>query len=197
MFFNLTPVVKNLVIINVIVFIGQAVTDDVLTYYLALYNVKTEYFRPYQLFTYMFCHGNFMHIFWNMLLLVFMAPILEEYWGQKRFLLFYIITGIGAGVFNMLIVLLFNTGNFLMMTGASGAVYGVMTAFGVIFANMEMRLLFLPISFKAKYLVMVLGSLTIYSSVMPKQGDNVAHLAHLGGIVIAIILLQFWRGRGT
>lgn len=196
MFYNLTPVVKNIIIINVIVFIAGAIFSDQLTWVLSLHDVTSDRFRPYQLFTYMFVHGGFFHIFFNMLLLSFMAPILEEFWGQKRFLLFYMIAGIGAGVFHILMALFFDVGHFDVMLGASGAVYGVMTAFGIIFPNMELRLLFLPFAFKAKYLVMVLGSIAIYSG-FTARADGVAHLTHLGGIVIAIILLQFWRGRGS
>lgn len=191
---RLTPIVRNLIIINVIVFILQNMIPA-LTEWLALFNVRTPYFRPYQLFTYMFCHADFFHIFFNMLLLSFFGPILEEFWDQKQFLLFYIIAGIGAGVFNILMDLFFGVGTFAMMIGASGAVYGVMTAFGIIFPNMELRLLFLPVSFKAKYMVMVLGSIAIYSGFRSHPGDNTAHLAHLGGIVMAIIMIQFWMRR--
>lgn len=194
--FNITPVVRNLIVINVIVFVLQSVLPG-LTEWLALYNVRTEYFKPYQLFTYMFCHGGFFHIFFNMLMLSFMGPIIEEFWGQKRFLTFYMITGIGAGAFNILMDMFFGVGTFSVMIGASGAVYGVMTAFGVTFPNMELRMFLLPISFKAKYMVMVLGSIAIFSGFRSTPGDDTAHLAHLGGIVIAIIFLQFWRGRGN
>jgi membrane associated rhomboid family serine protease len=192
--FNLTPVVRNLIIINVVVFILQSALP--LTEYLALYNVRTLGFRPYQLFTYMFCHGDFFHIFFNMLVLSFMGPVMEEFWGQKRFLIFYTICGVGAGIFNILMDMFFGIGTFSHMIGASGAVYGVMTAFGITFPNMELRLMLLPISFKAKYMVMVLGSIAIYSGFRTQPGDNTAHLAHLGGIVVAIIFLQVWRGRG-
>jgi len=192
--FRLTPVVRNLIFINVVVFIIQAIVPGV-TDLLALYNVGLPNFRPYQLFTYMFCHANFVHIFFNMLLLSFFGPILEEFWDQKQFLLFYIITGIGAGVFNILMALLFGIGDFDVMIGASGAVYGVMTAFGIIFPNMELRLLFLPVSFKAKYMVMVLGGIAIFSGFTATRDDTTAHFAHLGGIVVAIILLQFWMRR--
>jgi membrane associated rhomboid family serine protease len=192
--FRLTPIVRNLILINVIVFVLQNMMPPV-TQYLALFNIHTTYFRPYQLFTYMFCHADFFHIFFNMLLLSFFGPILEDFWDQKQFLLFYIITGIGAGVFNILMDMLFGIGSFSMMIGASGAVYGVMTAFGIIFPNMELRLLFLPIAFKAKYMVMILGSIAIYSGFRSTPGDNTAHLAHLGGIVVAIIMIQFWMRR--
>jgi membrane associated rhomboid family serine protease len=92
--------------------------------------------------------------------------------------------------------LFFGLGHFDIMTGASGAIYGILTAFGVIFANMEMRLMFIPVSFKAKYLVIVLGAIAIYSGFKGSSTDNTAHFAHLGGIVVAIILLQFSNIRG-
>lgn len=194
---RLTPVVRNLIIINVIVFIFQKVMPG-LGNWLPLYSVhRTDFFQPYQLFTYMFCHADFFHIFFNMLMLSFFGPILEEFWGQKKFLLFYMIAGIGAGIFNILMDLFFGLGAFTIMLGASGAVYGVLTAFGITFPNMELRLLFLPFSFKAKYMVMVLGSIAIYSGFRSDPSDNTAHLAHLGGIVVAIILIQIWRARGT
>ena len=197
--FRLSPVVRNLIFINVIVFVFEQILPA-LEQGLSLHSVhRTDFFRPYQLFTYMFCHDRqgFGHIFFNMLMLAFFGPILEEYWGQKRFLLFYIIAGIGAGIFNILMDLFFGIGAFHTMLGASGAVYGVLTAFGIIFPNMELRLLFLPVSFKAKYMVMVLGGLAIYNGFRSDPSDNTAHLAHLGGIIVAIILIQIWRGRGT
>ena len=195
---RLTPVVRNLIFINVIVFIIQQLLTPI-GELLPLYSPfhRPEFFRPYQLFTYMFAHADFWHIFFNMLMLAFFGPILEEFWGQKRFLLFYIIAGIGAGIFNILMDLFFGLGAFSVMLGASGAVYGVLTAFGIIFPNMELRLLFLPVSFKAKYMVMVLGGIAIYSGFKSDPSDNTAHLAHLGGIIVAIILIQIWRGRGT
>lgn len=193
--FNLTPVVKNLLIINVIVFFaGKILGNFPLAEYFALWSVGTDNFRPYQLFTYMFAHAGFMHLLFNMLGLIFTGPILETFWGQKRFLLFYIITGIGAGVFSILIDLLFHPGAFSMI-GASGAVYGLITAFGILFPNMEVRLLLIPFGIKAKYIVLALGSIAIFSVIMPQANDNVAHLAHLGGIAVAIILVQFWRKR--
>ena len=190
---RLTHVVRNLIFINVIVFLISAILP--IESWLALWNVQSPNFRPYQLFTYMFSHADFFHIFFNMLLLSFFGPILEEFWDQKNFLLFYIATGIGAAVFNILMALFFGIGVFGVMIGASGAVYGVMTAFGIIFPNMELRLLLLPVSFKAKYMVMVLESNDIYSDFRSAPGDNTAHLAHLGGIVMAIILIQFWMRR--
>lgn len=196
--FRFTPVVKNLLLINVIVFVLQWMLP-VLTYYIALWGMGTGNFKPYQLFTYMFAHDpkGFGHIFGNMLLLIITGPTLEEYWGQKKFLFFYMAAGLSAAAFYVLMNLVMGTDSHSVMFGASGAVYGVMTAFGIIFAEMEMRMMFLPISFKAKYLTLFFGLLAIYNSFTPRAaGDNVAHLAHLGGIVFAIIFILYWRSKG-
>lgn len=192
---RITPVVRTLIIINIIVFILQMMTQGLVTEWLALYNVKTQGFKPYQLFTYMFCHADFWHIFGNMLVLAFCGPIMEEFWGQRRFTIFYTICGVGAGLFSILVDMY--TGQASTMIGASGAVFGVMTAFGITFPNMEIRLLFMPFTFRAKYLVLALGSWAIFKGLQPTTGDHVAHFAHLGGIIVAIILIQIWRGRGS
>ena len=185
---RLTPVVRNLVIINVIVFILQSMIPNI-TQLISFWNPKTELFKPYQLFTYMFAHADIFHIFFNMLVLSSTAPILENYWGQKKFLTFYLVTGIGAGVFHLLINLfLFDGITYGSMLGASGAVYGVLMGFGMMFPNMEMRLLIPPVAIKAKYLVWVLGAITFLLS-----GAGVAHFAHLGGIIFAFILLRIGR----
>jgi membrane associated rhomboid family serine protease len=195
--FNLTPVVKNLLLINVVVFLVQNIMSEFqVTEYLGLWSIGTSNFRPYQLFTYMFAHANFMHILLNMMGLIFTGPILESLWGQKRFIVFYVITGLGAGAIKVIIDFYFGI-DYSFMIGASGAVYGLITAFGVLFPNMEVRMMFIPIGFKAKYIVLFLGGLAIYSVVMPSAGDKVAHIAHLGGIVVAIILLQFWKKGST
>lgn len=204
---NLTPVVRNLIMINTIVFIFQALTPvrdfggcigaagygmDVITGYLSMWSTKTDCFKPYQLFTYMFVHSGFMHIFFNMLALVFMGPILENFWGPKKFLTFYVICGIGAGIFNLIVSSFFGLGSFGIMMGASGAIYGLLMGFGMLFPNMEIMLLIPPIPIKAKYLVFVLGGMTF---LMDRSG-SVAHFAHLGGIIFAFILIRLWRTRG-
>src|SRR5688572_12691904 len=205
--FRLTPVVRNLIIINVIVFVLQmiapqvdiggcfgaagALSQDAITAYMALFNVRTDCFKPYQLFTYMFAHGSFSHIFFNMLSLAFMGPILEAFWGQKKFLLYYLITGIGTGLFNFIVEMFIGSGPGVMV-GASGAIYGLLMAFGMIFPNMEVMLLIPPIPIKAKYLVFLLGGLTF---LMDRSGQ-VAHFAHLGGIVVAFIVIKAWRSQG-
>ncbi len=192
---RLTPVVKNLIIINTVIFLLQVIIPRLhITEYLSLWNIRTEYFKPYQLFTYMFVHSpdGFSHIFFNMLTLVFIGPMLEGFWGGRRFLAFYVICGIGAGVFNVLIDLFFGVGSFSIMLGASGAIYGVLMGFGMIFPNMEIMLLIPPIPIKAKYLVFLLGGMTF----LLDRSGNVAHFAHLGGVIVAFILIQVWRSKG-
>ncbi len=186
--FRLTPVVRNLIIITIIVFVVQLITKDVITHFLALYNQESGYFKPYQLLTYMFAHGGFSHIFFNMLSLAFMGPILESFWGQKKFLLYYLITGIGAALFSLGIDYFLSRGPGSML-GASGAIYGLLMAFGMTFPNMEVQLLIPPIPIKAKYLVFLLGGLTF---LMDRSG-SVAHFAHLGGAVVGFIVVRAWR----
>jgi membrane associated rhomboid family serine protease len=144
------------------------------------------------MFTYMFAHGGFMHIFFNMLVLASTGPILENYWGQKKFLIFYLVTGIGAGIFHLVVGHFFFPGtDHIGMLGASGAIYGILMGFGMMFPNMEMMLLFPPIPIKAKYLVWVLGVMTFLMS-----GAGVAHFAHLGGIIFGFIMIRIWRSQG-
>jgi membrane associated rhomboid family serine protease len=193
---QLTPVVRNIIIVNVIVFFLQIFFGGIngpLTQILSLWSVGTQGFEPYQLFTYMFAHGGFGHLFFNMLSLAFTAPILENYWGQNRFLLFYLFTGVGAGVFNMCIdYFVFGGETMSTMLGASGAVYGVLMGFGMMFPNMEIMLLIPPIPIKAKYLVFVLGGI----SFLLDRSGGIAHFAHLGGIVFAFVLIRYWRSQG-
>lgn len=193
---RLTPVVRNLVMINVIVYILQQILPRFMgvdvTGIISLYGVGYPAFQPFQLFTYMFAHGGFFHIFFNMLILATTGPILENFWGQKKFLVFYLVTGIGAGVFHLVIqAYFFPSEAWIPMLGASGAIYGILMAFGMMFPNMELMLLFPPIPIKAKYLVWVLGGMTFLMS-----GAGVAHFAHLGGIIFAFILMRIWRSQG-
>lgn len=187
---RLTPVVKNLIIINVIVFIGGLMAPGI-GYYLAMWNPKTGQFQPYQLFSYMFVHADFMHLFFNMLGFAFIAPMLESFWGPKRFTTFILVTGIGAGVFHLMMEY-FVTGSMAPMLGASGALYGVLMGFGMLFPNMEIMLLIPPIPIKAKYLVLLLGGLTF---LMDRSGQ-VAHFTHLGGVIFAFILIKIWGHSG-
>jgi membrane associated rhomboid family serine protease len=190
--FKVTPLVRTLIIINVAVFLLQNLFANLgVTELMSLWDIHSGYFRPYQFFTYMFAHGSFTHILFNMIAFASFAPILEGYWGDKKFLTFYIATGMGAGViyaaFNY-----FFPGNGGYMLGASGAIYGILMAFGMLFPNMELMLLFPPIPIKAKYMVFLMGFITY---ALDRSG-TVAHLAHFGGAFIAFLLISYWRTRG-
>jgi membrane associated rhomboid family serine protease len=190
--FNVTPLVRTLIIINVAVFLLQNLFANLgVAELMSLWDIHSGYFRPYQFFTYMFAHGSFTHILFNMIAFASFAPILEGYWGDKKFLTFYIATGMGAGViyaaFNY-----FFPGNGGFMLGASGAIYGILMAFGMLFPNMELMLLFPPIPIKAKYMVFLMGFITY---ALDRSG-TVAHLAHFGGAFIAFLLISYWRTQG-
>ena len=190
--FRLTPLVRNLIIINVVVFIAQQFFGDQVTGLLSLWPIGSKNFAPYQFFTYMFAHGGMMHIFFNMFALASFAPILEHYWGDKKFLSFYMITGVGAGVLYAVVNYFLFPGAEGIMLGASGALYGILMAFGMVFPNLEIMLLFPPIPLKAKYMVFVIGGLTYF---MDRSG-TVAHLAHFGGALVGFGLITFWRSSG-
>jgi membrane associated rhomboid family serine protease len=187
--FQTTPLVRNLIILNVVVFLIQNLVP-VTDYLVMLWPIGSEHFRPYQLFTYMFAHGSLWHILFNMLALSSFGPILENYWGDKKFLFFYIATGLGAGLIYAGLNFYFGTGG--PMLGASGAIYGILMAFGMVFPNLEIMLLFPPIPLKAKYMVFVMGFITY---AMDKSGQ-VAHAAHFGGALVAFILISIWRSQG-
>lgn len=188
--FRLTPTVRTLLIINVVIFLLQNMAP-VFTAYLSLWPLGHPYFEPYQLFTYMFAHGSLSHIFFNMFAFASFAPILEQYWGDKKFLFFYIATGIGAALIYALVNYFFFPGQAGPMLGASGALYGILMAFGMLFPDLELMLLFPPIPIKAKYMVFLMGFLTY---ALDRSG-TVAHLAHFGGAFVAFIIIRFWRSQ--
>jgi len=259
---NIPPVVKNLLILNVLFFIAtyalQALGID-LTEKLALYNFQSPYFRPYQLVTHMFMHGGIAHIFFNMFALVMFGKVLEMVWGPKRFLIFYMVTGLGAavtlsfvnylglhslhvdmqaflntptpegllsfvrehlpnaaaGVNDFLNDYSSNPGNpgyisqagdlvqkiyglhlNIPTVGASGAVFGLLLAFGMLFPNTQLMLFFPPIPIKAKYFVIGYGLIELFSGVIPHQNDNIAHFAHLGGMLFGFLLIKYWSSKG-
>jgi membrane associated rhomboid family serine protease len=190
--FNITPLVRTLIIINVVIFLLQNFASQFyLTEYLSLWPLGTPYFEPYQFFSYMFAHGSFGHIFFNMLAFASFAPILEQYWGEKKFLFFYLATGIGAGVIYGVINYFFFPGQVGPMLGASGALYGILMAFGLVFPDLELMLLFPPIPIKAKYMVFVMGIITY---AMDRSG-TVAHLAHFGGAFVAFVIISYWKSQ--
>lgn len=258
----LPPVVKNLLIINGLFFLATSTFESAfgidLTDILGLHYFQSDLFRPHQLVTYMFLHANFQHILFNMFALWMFGYLLENVWGSKRFLVYYLITGIGAGLVQIFVLHLdlssvksaadiyssnptldqfigfvkshfpnFYEGEGTIRTfisqwsvspgspafaekslelvnqllalhmdrptvGASGAVYGILLAFGMMFPNMLVYIYFLfPI--KAKWIVILYGALELFSGITSNPSDNVAHFAHLGGMIFGFFLIIYWK----
>lgn len=142
-------------------------------------------FLPWQLVSYMFLHADLSHIFFNLFALWIFGQALENLWGTKRFLIYYFLTGIGAGVVQLLI----SSGSTI---GASGAVFGILLGFGMMFPDRKILLLFPPIPIKAKYFVGLYGALELFNG-LARPGDGVAHFAHLGGLLVGFILIKMWK----
>ena len=230
------PVVKNLIIINVLMYLATLGFNSAfgidLNRELGLYYVGSPFFRPYQIVTHMFLHGSITHIFFNMFAFWMFGRVLEGVWGGKRFLTYYMITGLGAAFLNEVVTYfeiskaltdaaqafgidkytpeiierLANTpsalaqkvarGMYVPTIGASGAVFGVLLAFGVLFPNTQLFLLFPPIPIKAKYFVIGYGAIELYLG-FAQPGSNIAHFAHIGGMLFGFILLKIWGQNRT
>lgn len=230
------PVVKNLLILNVIMFIismlGQAQGFPMIQL-LGGYVFNSPFFEPYQLVTHFFMHAGVFHIFFNMFALVIFGSVLEQVWGPKRFFIFYVVTALGAFVLHQLVGYIevksiekeligmgysvyelkdivtdniqkgmisthpllrdYQVGMGVPVVGASGAVYGVFVAFAYLFPNTKLMLLFPPIPVKAKWLVLFLVGVSLYQTFQSQPGDNIAHLAHLGGALVGFIIVLFWQ----
>lgn len=265
----LPPVVKNLIIINGLLFLATMVLPIDLIDILGLHYFASEKFRVYQLITYMFMHGGMAHIFFNMFAVWMFGNAIENLWGPRRFLAYYLITGLGAAFIHYLVVhfqmlpilavindylanpdpdkltafldsgyfkiasseimqnynvfrseynFLLQTGNiekamnlsveFLaqyktdylnahVVVGASGSLFGILLAFGMMFPNQQIFLLFFPFPIKAKYFVMIYGAIELISGLRGSPEDNVAHFAHLGGMLFGFLLIKIWQTRRT
>jgi membrane associated rhomboid family serine protease len=189
---QLTPFVRSLLLLNVAAFLLMQVDIEFAIYHFALWDFKHELFKPYQLLTHIFMHANFFHIFSNMLGLVFFGSILEQVLGQNRFLLLYLVCGLGAGVLS-LVADAYN-GDMIPSIGASGAVFGVVASFAMIFPNMPLQLLFPPIRLKARYMVLLFVIFELSYSLQNLPGDKIGHTAHLAGMFFALIMIKFiWK----
>ena len=232
-FSQLPEVVKNLLIINGLLFLATISLESYgidLTQILALHQFQSNDFMPHQLITHLFMHGDFTHLFFNMFALWMFGKVLENVWGGKRFLIYYMFTGIGAAALHLgvsqyeilslqyqlnpydLNILLENGKtilegkqnysnqimgklNLLINTptvGASGAVFGILLAFGMLFPNTLLYIYF-AVPLKAKYFVMIYGAIELYLGLMNNPADNVAHFAHLGGMLFGLLLLKYWE----
>ena len=192
-YFQTPPVVKNLLIINVLIFAATKLLPigPQIMHYCALWVDMTP-FRTYQFVTYMFLHADVEHLFFNMFALWMFGRTLEYELGSKRFLVYYMICGIGAALIQAGIAWAMDEP--LPLVGASGAVMGLLLAFGVMHPNAVIMLLFPPIPMKAKWFVIVYG---IIELLLGWRGSgNVAHFAHVGGMLCGLLLLYWWRRRG-
>ena len=212
------PVVKNLLIINILFFVGMMLLGDKfnMVQYFGVFYFGSPFFKIWQPITYMFMHGSFMHILFNMFALYSFGPILEMKWGAKRFLNFYLITGLGAlamqwgvqayEVYHITGAVTFPgevqvSGVQLKtlqdifygpMVGASGAIFGLLIAFGMLYPNAELYIMFIPVPIKAKYIIPIYILIELSLGVAQFSGDSVAHYAHIGGALIGFIIVKIW-----
>jgi len=233
-FAGLPPIVKNIIILNVVMllltFALKAVWGTDLNSILGLYFPESDHFRSWQIVTHMFMHGGFIHLFFNMFALFMFGGVLERVWGPQRFLIYYLITGLGAAFTHEMVMWLQYTKSMAALSpeelqhiydsglevlrsgqaytdnaaqtlntvlntptvGASGAVFGVLLAFGMLFPNTQLMLIFPPIPIKAKYFVLAYGAIELYLAVT-SPGSNIAHAAHLGGMIFGYLLIRYWR----
>lgn len=192
--FQFRSVVSNLIMLNVLAFLVTLLLPQYLPWIdskLALWYWEAPNFSPVQFVSYMFLHAGFSHLFFNMFALWMFGRQLEYDLGPRRFLTFYLICGVGAGVLNLLVMQF--TGDYGVTIGASGAVFGILLAFGLMHPNERLMLLIPPIPIKAKYFVMAYGALELFQGLA--VSDNVAHFAHLGGMLFGAILLYYWRAK--
>ena len=161
----------------------------------ALWPVNSPFFEPYQVFTTMFLHAPsfemFFHILFNMFALFMFGRVLENMWGPKRFLFFYLACGVGASAAHLLMQ--YFMGGFVPAVGASGAVMGILVAFGYLFPNTEMMIVPIPVPVKAKWVVIGYVLLDLFGGFGNIQGDNIAHFAHLGGALTGFIIVLIWN----
>ena len=214
---NIPTMTKNLLVINVLAYLATVLLERSgidLNALMGLHFFKARAFHAYQFLTYMFLHGSFTHILFNMFALWMFGSVIERVWGPKKFLFYYIVCGVGAGIVQELV----QYGNYVaqgldayqyvnmggaqismdtyinMWTtiGASGAVYGILLAFGMIFPNERLFIIPFPFPIKAKWLIVGYIAIELFSA-MSGPGDGVAHMAHLGGMLFGFLLIRYWR----
>ena len=212
---SLPPVTKNLIIINVIVFVASLLNQNFMIGTFALFYPTSVYFHWWQVVTHMFMHGGFWHIFFNMYTLLIFGCVVERIIGSKKFLLFYFICGLGAVALHLGVEYLqmqsYMQGaalgnataiqNIAMIkntptVGASGAIYGVLMGYAMLFPESRMTLLFPPVTLSAKWMVAIFAAIELFTGVTGLSA-GIAHFAHLGGMLIGWLMILWWRKRGV
>lgn len=205
---QIPTVTKNLVAINILMFIATLVNENFMVANFAMFYPASPFFKPWQILTHMFMHGGFWHIFFNMYSLLMFGSILERSLGTKKYLIFYFVTGLGAVALHTGVewmqarVFIANAAvdayQKLLVTptlGASGAIYGVLIGFAMLYPQARLTLIFPPIPMTAKWLVIIFAAIELFSGINGIQ-DGVAHFAHLGGMLFGWLLIRWWRKHG-
>lgn len=210
-FGNIPDAVKNIIIINVIVWIATALTGDAMYEKFALFYPTSIFFKFWQPITHMFMHGGFWHLFFNMYTLYIFGSVLERQWGTKKFLIFYFITGLGAAALHMGVQAIeaqmwlaqaaegshqaqmsLQVLKLTPTVGASGAIYGLLLGYAMLYPDSVLTLIFPPVSLKAKYFVLIFAAIELITGVTG-VGGSIAHFAHLGGMLFGWLLMLYWK----
>jgi membrane associated rhomboid family serine protease len=226
---NLPVAVRNIIIVNVVMMLATYLRQSLMIENFALFFPTSPYFKIWQPITYLFMHGDFVHLLFNMYTLVIFGTVLERVWGPKKFLLFYFVTGIGAALVHMGVLWVEYTNAigalgmtsadaafkamelaenghamapigfdavqqvlFVPTVGASGAIYGILMGYAMLYPDSIMRLLFPPVSLKAKWFVLIFAGIELLLG-MSSSGTGIAHFAHLGGLIFGFLLLVYWK----
>ena len=208
---SIPPATRNIILINILIFIATLINQDFMVRNFAMFYPASPLFKPWQIVTHMFMHGGFWHIFFNMYTLFLFGMVLERSLGTERFLVFYFVTGLGAAALHTGVEYLqaqsclaagtaAGTLGYqrLILTptlGASGAIYGVLIGYAMLYPDSVLTLIFPPISLKAKWFAIIFAVIELCTGVF-STGDGVAHFAHLGGMLFGWLLIVWWRKKG-
>lgn len=209
---NIPTITKNIIFINVLVFIMTMLNEEWMMSKFALFYPASPLFKPWQIVTHMFMHGGFWHLFFNMYTFLIFGSVLENRWGPKKFLFFYFATGLGAAALHTLVEFVqvkylmgqglyaqINMLQIIPTVGASGAIYGVLLGYAMLYPDSVLTLLFPPISLKAKWFVLIFAAIELLSGVSGGfgVGGGVAHFAHLGGMLFGWLIILYWKRKRT
>lgn len=211
---SVPPAIKNIIIINILVMIFTWLKPDFMYRTFALFYPASQLFEPWQVITHMFMHGGFWHIFFNMYTLFIFGTVLERVWGTKKFLIFYFVTGLGAALLHMTVqfveaqmyisqiaensqqaMMAYQTLKMTPTVGASGAIYGVLIGYAMLFPDSVLTLIFPPVSLKAKWFVIIFAVIELFTGIqsISSVGGGIAHFAHLGGMLFGWLLILYWK----
>ena len=212
---SMPTAIRHIIVINVLVMIMTYLNENFMYEHFALFYPTSQFFHWWQPVTHMFMHGGFWHLFFNMYTLYFFGRVLEERWGAKKFLIFYFVTGLGAALVHTGVEWLqmnhwmaqVAEGSMaaqakihaLKMTptvGASGAIYGVLMGFAMLYPDAILSLIFPPVSMKAKWFVLIFAGIELLTGVTG-MGGGIAHFAHLGGLIFGYLLIMYWKKKHT